>query len=112
MILPDPEVTRMLHRIRELFYKHGVRRVSLDAICQDLGISRKELNRMFRTKHDMVKQLLELERQNFEVIFEKHNFDGVNSIDVLLIVSKEISDNFMNISPLMTFDLQKYYTQI
>jgi hypothetical protein len=59
-----------------------------------------------------VEKLLELERRNFEIIFETNNFDGVNSIDVLLTVSKEISDRFWDISPSMTFDLKKYYPEI
>jgi len=103
---------KILERVRELFFSHGVRKVSLDDICHDLGISRKEFSRDFSTKHELVSRLLEQERRTFEFIFEKHNFDGVNSIDVLLIVSNEISDNFASISPSMTFDLQKYYPTI
>jgi len=102
----------ILERVRQLFFKYGVRSVSIDDICRDLGISKKKLYRDFRSKHDLVSKLLELERRSFEVIFEKYNFDGVNSIDVLLIVSKEISDRFWDISPSMTFDLKKYYPAI
>ncbi|MFH1160933.1 MAG: TetR/AcrR family transcriptional regulator [bacterium] len=108
----ESSLTDILERVRELFYKYGVRRVSLDTICRDLGISRKQWFRYFSSKHDLVEKLLELERRNFEIIFEKNNFDGVNSIDVLLTVSKEISDRFWDVSPSMTFDLKKYYPEI
>ncbi len=108
----DSSVMDVLERVRELFFKYGVRSVSMDDICRDLGISKKKLYQIFKNKHDLVSRLLELERRSFEVIFEKHNFDGVNSIDVLLIVSKEISDRFWDISPSMTFDLKKYYPAI
>ena len=112
MPLSEPNIIICLERVRELFYQHGVRRVTLEDIRQELGLSAKSMRRTFPTKQELVKQLLELERRNFEVIFEKHNFDGVNSIDVLLTVSKEISDNYLNISPSMTFDLKKYYPGI
>lgn len=84
----------------------------MDDICRDLGISKKKLYQHFRSKHELVSGLLALERKNFEVIFEQHNFDGVNAIDVLLIVSKEISERFWDVSPSMTFDLKKYYPEI
>ena len=112
MCTMDSNVMDVLERVRELFFKYGVRSVSMDDICRDLGISKKKLYQFFKNKHDLVSKLLELERRNFEIIFEKHNFDGVNSIDVLLIVSKEISDRFWDISPSMTFDLKKYYPEI
>jgi AcrR family transcriptional regulator len=108
----EPGLTEILERVRELFYKVGVRKTSLDTLCHDLCISRKLLFQHVGSKHDLVEKLLELERRNFEIIFETNNFDGVNSIDVLLTVSKEISDRFWDISPSMTFDLKKYYPEI
>lgn len=84
----------------------------MDDISRDLGISKKKLYQFVRSKHELVSRLLELERRNFEIIFEKHNFDGVNSIDVLLTVSKEISERFWDVSPSMTFDMKKYYPEI
>ncbi len=108
----DASLIDVLVRVRELFFKYGVRSVSMDDISRDLGISKKKLYQFVRSKHELVSRLLELERRNFEVIFEKYNFDGVNSIDVLLTVSKEISDRFWDVSPSMTFDLKKYYPEI
>jgi len=101
-----------LERIRDLFYTHGVRKSTLDDVARVLGIPRRDLGRRFQTERDLVEKLLEQERRQFEVIFEKHNFDGVNSIDVLLIVSKEISENYQSISPSFTFDLKRYYPDI
>ena len=108
----DASLIDVLERVRELFFKYGVRSVSMDDISRDLGISKKKLYQFVRSKRELVSRLLELERRNFEIIFEKYNFDGVNSIDVLLIVSKEISDRFWDVSPSMTFDLKKYYPEI
>ncbi|MFH1297039.1 MAG: TetR/AcrR family transcriptional regulator [Bacteroidota bacterium] len=112
MCAMDAGLMEVLGRVRELFFKYGVRSVSMDDISRDLGISKKKLYQFVRSKHELVSRLLELERRNFEIIFEKYNFDGVNSIDVLLTVSKEISDRFWDVSPSMTFDLKKYYPEI
>jgi AcrR family transcriptional regulator len=104
--------TGILERVRDLFYKYGVRSISMEDICRDAGISKKKLYAHFNSKKELVRKLLELERHNFEVIFDTTRFDGVNAIDILLEVSKEIGERFKDISPSMTFDMKKYYPEI
>lgn len=108
----DNTLKDILERVRELFFKYGVRSVSIDDICRDLGYSKKKLYEFVSSKHELVEKLLTLERQNFEVIFSQYDFTGVNAIDVLLTVSKEIGEHFRDVSPSMTFDLKKYYPEI
>lgn len=108
----DQNQVNILERVRELFYKYGVRSVSMDDICRDINISKKKLYQYFSSKNELVEKLLELERQNFEIIFDTYNFEGVNAIDILLIVSKELGDRFRDVSPSMTFDLKKYYPDV
>jgi len=108
----DDSINDILVRVRELFYKYGVRSVSMDDICRDIGISKKKLYQFVSSKNELVEKLLELERENFKIIFDRNNFDGVNSIDVLLIVSHEVGERFRDVSPSMTFDLKKYYPDI
>ena len=108
----DNKLIDILERVRELFYKFGVRSVSMDDICRDLGLSKKKLYQHVTSKTELVEKLLELERQNFEIIFETHNFEGVNAIDILLTVSRVLGERFRDVSPSMTFDLKKYYPDI
>lgn len=108
----ESTLTDVLERVRELFFKYGVRSVSMEDICRDLGISKKKLYQLFSSKNELVEKLLLLERENFEIIFDTYNFEGVNAIDILLTVSKEVGDRFRDISPSMTFDLKKYYPDI
>src|SRR5664279_2515661 len=108
----DNTLIDVLERVRELFFKYGVRSVSMDDICRDIGISKKKLYQLFSSKNELVEKLLLLERENFEIIFDTYNFEGVNAIDILLTVSKEVGDRFRDVSPSMTFDLKKYYPDI
>ena len=108
----EQSLVEILDRVRNLFFKYGVRSISMDDISRDTGISKKRLYSIFKSKNDLVEKLLELERVNFEIIFSTYNFEGVNAIDILLIVSKEVSDKFTDVSPSMTYDLNKYYPEI
>jgi len=108
----DPELIAILVKARELFYQRGVRNVPLSLICTETGISSRKLQTFIRNKTELVTLLLEYERFSFERIFSRYNFDGVNSIDILLTVSREISSHFQDISPSLTIDLKKYYPDI
>jgi TetR/AcrR family transcriptional regulator, cholesterol catabolism regulator len=108
----EKELIDILERVRELFFRYGVRSVSIEDICRDLGISKKKLYVHVTNKAELVRKLLDLERQNFEIIFDRHNFEGVNAIDILLIVSRDLGNRFFDVSPSMTFDLKKYYPEI
>ena len=102
----------ILDKARDLFYREGVRNVSMDKIALESGISKYALLKVFKNKQTLVEKLLELERESFSVIFSNYNFEGVNAIDILLTVSKEMSLDFKGITPSLTFDLQKYYPDI
>ncbi|MEI6456838.1 MAG: helix-turn-helix domain-containing protein [bacterium] len=108
----EKSLVEILERVRELFFKYGVRSVSIDDICRDVGISKKKLYLHVKSKNELVEKLLELERENFEIIFSTNKFDGVNAIDVLLMVSMEVGERFWDVSPSLTFDLKKYYPEI
>jgi TetR/AcrR family transcriptional regulator, cholesterol catabolism regulator len=109
----EQSIVEILERVRDLFFKYGVRSMSMDDISHETGISRKKLHNYFTSKNDLVEKLLDLEREHFEIIFNTDRFDGdVNAIDILLMVSIEVSNKFTDISPSMTFDLKKYYPDI
>jgi TetR/AcrR family transcriptional regulator, cholesterol catabolism regulator len=106
----EQSLVEILEKVRDLFFKYGVRSISMDDICRETGISRKTIYKLFTSKNNLVEKLLELEREHFEIIFNTDKFDGeVNAIDILLMVSKDVNNKFSDISPSMTFDLKKYY---
>ena len=60
----DKALIDILERVRELFYKYGVRSVSVDDICRDLGMSKKKLYQYVSSKTELVGKLLELAQSN------------------------------------------------
>ncbi len=108
----DPVYQQIMESARSLTEKRGVKGFTFLDICDEVGITQKTLFKYINNDNDLVRKILEFERESFKIIFEEYDFDGVNSIDVLLTVSKEISQNFKNINPSITFDLKKYYPEI
>jgi AcrR family transcriptional regulator len=112
-IIPvDPVYKNIMECVRELMEKKGVRNFTFDDICENIHISKSEFFHYIENESDLVRKVLEFERESFKIIFDEYDFDGVNAIDILLTVSREISQNFKNINPSISFDLKKYYPDI
>ncbi len=108
----DKEYKSIMEKVRNLSSTLGIRSISIDEICKKLSIPKTTLNKYVSNKTDLVEQMLKFERIRFQDIFDEHNFEGVNAIKILLIVSKEITLRFKDVSPSMTFDLKKYYPEL
>jgi AcrR family transcriptional regulator len=108
----DPLYRKIMECVRDLTEKVGVRNITFERICKELNLPRETLFHYVENENDLVKKVLEFERESFKVIFDEYNFDGVNSIEILLVVSREISMRFKDINPSITFDLKKYYPEI
>lgn len=112
IIAIDPVFQKIMETARDLTEKKGVKGFSLTDLCHQVGVTQPTLFKYIDNEHDLVQKILAFERESFRVIFDEYDFDGVNAIDILLIVSKEISKKFKNINPSTTFDLKKYYPEI
>jgi AcrR family transcriptional regulator len=86
--------------------------MSIDDMCNKMGISKKTLYKYIKNKTDLVEKILEFERERFKSIFVEYDFEGVNAIDILLTVSKEIALRFKDVTPSLTFELKKYYPEL
>lgn len=90
----------------------GVRKLTLNNICKNLLIKRSELNKYVSSEAELVEKVLEFERESFKSIFDEHNFEDVNAIDILLIVSQEMNGRFRDLTPSITFELKTLYPEI
>ena len=108
----DKRLQQILEKARDLSFTYGIRRMSLEEIRIKLAISSLEFKNHFKNKSDFVTKLLEFERERFKSIFDDYNFEGINAIDILLTVGKEVALRFKDVNPSLTYELNKYYPEI
>ncbi len=94
----------------EMFFRLGIRSVSIDDICHELGISKKTFYVYFPSKDELVAQLL---HSNVEYISTKMD-DLLKLNDFKQLVAKflkhqEAEKNDVRRVPQLVFDLKKYY---
>jgi len=103
------EFEKILEKTRDFTYDKGIKRMSMDEIANSLKVPKKILLKYVKNKQELVTKVLDFERDSFGTIFEEYNFEGVNAIDILMIVGKEISKRFKKVNPMVTYEIQKYY---
>ena len=57
--MSNPKRTQILSTGKELFWKFGFKRVTIEEICKEAGISKMTYYKFFTNKMDLVKTLLD-----------------------------------------------------
>lgn len=88
----------------------GIRSVSIDDICRDMGISKKTFYVYFATKDDLVDAVLHRQEQEIERNTTKE-LERENSVLNMIVRNIQIVQRAKKIlqPPPFLFDLQKYY---
>lgn len=101
----------LAEKLRNYISRYGINDFNEEHL-KKVGLTISELKKNFSDRRDMVKAILEHERVCFEEIFNEYNFEGWNAIDIMLIVSNEISNRFFEVTPSVTITLSEVYPDI
>lgn len=108
----NEQFQKILEGIREAAYTQNLSNYSIIAVSAKLNIPVDELKQYFGSDKDLVEKVLAFERESFQNIFDTYNFEGVNAIDILLTVSREVSKRFRDVSPALSFSLKSTYPKL
>lgn len=103
---------QILKKSGEMFFKLGIRSVSIDDICHELGISKKTFYVYFASKDELVAQLLHVSidtmAKKMEEWLRLHDFRQLISI---LLTQKDVNKKDVRSVPQLVYDLKKYNPQ-
>ena len=105
----DKRFEKILTETKRIFMTYGIRSVSMDDICRELGISNKTLYLFVSNKAELVKLTLLHEHRQGAIAFKKIMKENKNAIDQLMMVSLFISKKLSEINPTFSHDLKKYF---
>ena len=94
----------------ELFFRLGIRRVSIDDICRELGMSKKTFYVYFASKDELIEQLL-----NTNIAYISGKMEELLSLGdfrqlvKVFIKCQEAEKNDVRRVPQLVYDLKKYY---
>ncbi len=102
----------LVEDVRKLLSGYKSNEFTFQNLAKELNLPIETLVNTFGSEAGLVEEILNFEQQNLESVFSKFDFEGTNSIDDLLVVSKEINDKFDFILPSITFDLQSRFPEV
>ncbi len=102
---------KILKTSLELFFKYGIKHVTMDDIARELGMSKKTIYQFYKEKDDLVTQLCDTEILVQENIFNTVSETAKDPIHEIMLISLKMREMMQNINPLFFLDLQKFYPQ-
>ncbi len=109
----DEKFSQILLGSCKMFKSLGIRSLSMDDIARNLSVSKKTLYQYVKSKDELVEKVLDYDfSENVRVWIHECPDNTTNAIDQLLSASKHIYDELKDFNPAITFDLQKYHTEV
>ncbi len=103
---------RILTGAQELFFRFGIRSITMDDIAKHLGMSKKTIYQFFKDKDDVVQSLMEAKLKEDERDFALIQQESKNIVDEVFSIMRRMSQLFSKINPVIFHDLQKYHPQV
>lgn len=109
--MTDEKKTFILEQAARLFFKHGVKSVTMDEIATESAISKKTIYQFFNDKETLVEEFVDT---NFikNPGFCQPNTEGMNAIDRVFAFRARIVELSSLIKNNLEFDLRRYYPGI
>jgi TetR/AcrR family transcriptional regulator, cholesterol catabolism regulator len=108
----NEELQNILHKVRLLFMKYGIKSITMDDVAREIGISKKTLYQYVENKNDLLNKVLDMEMEESECSMEKVDNSDINAIEALFIVLKFLNMITKEYSPSAIYDLKKYYPDL
>ena len=103
---------RILTKAESLFFKYGIKSISMDDLSRELGISKKTLYQSVENKKELVIQVFQnLIQKEIDAVISIRK-DADDAIDEMIEVARYVIPMLLQISPTLIFDIQKYYRDV
>ncbi len=108
----DEKYQEIISNTLNLFYKYGIRSLTIDDICRHLSISKKTIYKYISNKSDLVEKAI---NKSFEIMQKNillyYDIKG-NAIDKIISLSRHTIEECRNFNPIILFELKEYYAGI
>ena len=108
--MAEKQKAHIIKTAGELFFRLGIRSVSIDDICRELGMSKKTFYVYFSSKDELIEQMLqanvEYMRGKMEELLALGDFRQLVKV---FLKRQEAEKNDVRRVPQLVYDLKKYY---
>lgn len=101
--------SKIINGAEELFFKYGIKSVTMEDIAKHLGISKKTIYQFYSDKNELVEIFMaeRLKENEYECRLIAKN--AANVIEIFFALMEHLGVMFSNMNPKLFYDLQKYH---
>lgn len=103
------QLNEILNASEALFFKVGIKSITMDDIARELGISKKTLYLHVKNKKDLVEKVMQRYIENEANFMQNMKLETMNAIDIIVEIIKHVHKSISNLPHSAIYDLQKYY---
>ncbi len=103
---------RIIESVKELFYRFGIKSITMDDVARHMAMSKKTLYHYFKDKHDMVMKCCQHDLFNRQCIFKGIADEATDAIGELMNLMKHLESMYSTMNPNLFYDMQKYYPAV
>ena len=100
---------RILKGAQELFFRYGIKSITMDDIAKHLGISKKTIYQFFNDKNEVVHTLMQEKLKEDEKEFKCLQGEASNVVEEIFSFMKHMSTIFSQVNANAFYDMQKYH---
>jgi AcrR family transcriptional regulator len=100
---------RILVEAEVLFFRYGVKSITMDEIAAHLGISKKTIYQFYKDKKELVYKVIETKMAKQEIEMDAIAEKAIDPVHEVILTSDYLKNIFQNMNPFLLMEVQKYY---
>jgi len=100
---------RIVEKAQELFFRFGLKNVTMDDIATKLGISKKTIYQFYTDKDTLIDAVVQREIDNDVVECAEHLLISENAVHEVFLALDMMQEMMSTMNPVIFFEMQKYY---
>lgn len=103
---------KWLKRVEELFFKLGIKSLTMDDVARELGISKKTLYAFVESKDDLVGKVMDRHMSEQCKADEILHAESTDAVDQMVRVIKQIMADLSQMKPNVVHEMHKYHREV
>lgn len=100
---------RIIKSALHLFWRYGIRSVTMDDIARDLGISKRTIYQHYSDKEAILALVIQEEIRTQKCEMQKVEELAQSPIEEMMYATIQMQDTLSDMNPTLLYDLKKYY---
>lgn len=109
--MSQESAVKILKGAEQLFFKYGIKNITMDDVAKHLSISKKTIYQFFKDKDEMVHSLMQLSLEEDKCRISNAHETSKNVVEEVFKIMDSMREMFSKVNPVLFFELNKYYPE-